>query len=632
MSHPNLVQTYDVGAEDGHYFMVMEYLEGQPMHAVLGRIKRKLPLGVHLRILGRVLAGLHYAHELRGFDGKHLSVVHRDVSPQNTILCYDGQVKLIDFGIAKAAGAASRTTAGMFKGKLGYVAPEQVAGGDIDRRADIFCVGVMLWEALVGRRLTYGENEAAVHKRTSGTQARRRAFDGGRSELAAICDKTWTSIRRSASSAAEMRDAIDARLVRAGLRATEGDIVNDGGVRRRAQRDPRDHRAAASLPARSRGRRPSWLPLLAQDTGRRAFLRTADRSAEHERKLGAADHRGDGTSRRDHVSAISYVAEAVVAIIAGGGRRHAGMIGIVSATARRSEALGQNDTAPRRPQAQAERNVEVASTSRRRTRDRRRRKDVGKNPFVRRFRRTRARSGRRLRRQFVSETRSVRSRRASSSRSRPRRLRVTHARDDGDVVERMGSDLKVQRPAYRREGSINDALHRFARRVRDDHVAARRARTTPKTRRITVRGVEPQRRARAAHIGSSARTKPRPTTRCSTTSARRHTSSKTTRHVKAFRSSSTAAGGRARSSRAGRGDLKLEARVACRDRGERRRRGRHGRRRHRRQVPLREPVLVSTGRRKLGASKRASRLIDVAGGGKPRITLELVEPQQPQVI
>jgi serine/threonine-protein kinase len=227
MSHPNLVQTYDVSAEGQHYYMVMEYLEGQPMHAFLGRIKRKLPLAAHLRMLTRILAGLHYAHDLNGFDGKPLHIVHRDVSPQNTILCYDGQVKLVDFGIAKAAGAVSKTTAGMFKGKLGYVAPEQVAGTDIDRRADVFSVGVMLWEALVGRRLTYGENEAAIlHKRTTGTQARAiEARPEADPELAAICDKAMEmDPAKRFATAAEMSDAIEKRMEALGLRASDADI------------------------------------------------------------------------------------------------------------------------------------------------------------------------------------------------------------------------------------------------------------------------------------------------------------------------------------------------------------------------------------------------------------------------
>ncbi len=274
MSHPNLVQTYDVGVEGEHYYMVMEYLEGQPMHAVLGRVKRKLPLAVHLRVLGRVLLGLHYAHELCGFDGKPLSVVHRDVSPQNTILCYDGQVKLVDFGIAKAAGAASKTTAGMFKGKLGYVAPEQIAGGDIDRRADVFSVGVMLWEALVGRRLTYGENEAGIlHKRTMGVQARvLEARPEADVELAAICDRAMDlEPQKRFATALEMLAALEARMDALGLRATDADI---GKLVSDAFTDERKGILAIierqlSLPARSAADASAVakLPLLASETG-----------------------------------------------------------------------------------------------------------------------------------------------------------------------------------------------------------------------------------------------------------------------------------------------------------------------------------------------------------------------------
>ncbi len=274
MSHANLVQTFDIGAEGSHYFMVMEYLEGQPMHAFLGRVKRKLPLAAHLRVLGRVLLGLQYAHDLMGFDGKPMSIVHRDVSPQNTILCYDGQVKLVDFGIAKAAGAVSRTTAGMFKGKLGYVAPEQVAGGDIDRRADLFSVGVMLWEALVGRRLTYGENEAAVlHKRTTGTQQRvleaRPEVDA---ELAAICDRAMALDPKDRfASANELREAIEARVEALGFRASDADIgklVSDAFVEERKGIQAIIERQL-TLPARSAADASAVakLPLLANETG-----------------------------------------------------------------------------------------------------------------------------------------------------------------------------------------------------------------------------------------------------------------------------------------------------------------------------------------------------------------------------
>src|SRR5205085_8354726 len=111
-----------------------------------------VPLDLHVRILADALAGLQYAHTLVDFDGSPLHVVHRDISPQNVFVTYDGQVKLVDFGIAKAAGASSNTRAGVFKGKLAYVAPEQARGAPIDARADLFAMGVMLWEAIAGRR------------------------------------------------------------------------------------------------------------------------------------------------------------------------------------------------------------------------------------------------------------------------------------------------------------------------------------------------------------------------------------------------------------------------------------------------------------------------------------------------
>jgi serine/threonine-protein kinase len=156
LSHTNVVQTYEVGTEGGRHVIVMEYLEGQPLHAVLHRAEaqgRALPIELHLRVLLSVLDGLHYAHEVRGYDGSPLALVHRDVSPQNVFLTYDGQVKLLDFGIAKAATSADQTSTGLLKGKMAYMAPEQMSGAPIDRRADIFAVGCMLWSMAAGRAL-----------------------------------------------------------------------------------------------------------------------------------------------------------------------------------------------------------------------------------------------------------------------------------------------------------------------------------------------------------------------------------------------------------------------------------------------------------------------------------------------
>ncbi|MFO0658380.1 MAG: serine/threonine-protein kinase [Polyangiaceae bacterium] len=165
LHHPHIVQTNEVGETDGRYFMAMEYLDGQPLHKVLQRSVREpgsLPLEVHLRILADVLAGLHCAHELRDLDGSLLGIVHRDATPQNVFVTYDGQVKVLDFGIAKMPDAASQTATGTFKGKVAYVSPEQAAGGPIDRRADIFSVGVMLWEASTGRRMWGNMSEVEI--------------------------------------------------------------------------------------------------------------------------------------------------------------------------------------------------------------------------------------------------------------------------------------------------------------------------------------------------------------------------------------------------------------------------------------------------------------------------------------
>jgi serine/threonine-protein kinase len=156
LNHPNVVQTYEVGTESDRHVIVMEYLEGQSLSRIT-RIARKsasaLPISYHLRIVAEMLQGLHYAHEVKSYDGRPLKIVHRDVSPQNVIVTYDGQVKILDFGIAKAASSSTHTAAGIMKGKIAYMAPEQMAGTFVDRRADIYSAGCMLWAAATGQKL-----------------------------------------------------------------------------------------------------------------------------------------------------------------------------------------------------------------------------------------------------------------------------------------------------------------------------------------------------------------------------------------------------------------------------------------------------------------------------------------------
>jgi serine/threonine-protein kinase len=163
LRHPNVVETHEVAQEDGHTFMTMEYLEGQPLHRILNRAQEDgLPLCTHLRILADMLGGIHHAHELLDWDDTPLGVVHRDISPQNVFVTYDGVVKVVDFGIAKVNGALSHTGAGIVKGKIAYLAPEQARREDLDRRVDVFAAGVMLWEAVTRSRPWRGKSERLI--------------------------------------------------------------------------------------------------------------------------------------------------------------------------------------------------------------------------------------------------------------------------------------------------------------------------------------------------------------------------------------------------------------------------------------------------------------------------------------
>ena len=157
LSHRHIVQTNEVGCVRGRYFMALELLEGGSLHQLRGKLGlRALPLNLGLRVLVAVLDALDHAHDLADDEGNSLDVVHRDVSPQNVFLTFDGDVKLIDFGVAKSRGrrgAAAVTRVGVVKGSVPYMSPDHVDGSAIDRRADVFAVGVLLREMLLGERL-----------------------------------------------------------------------------------------------------------------------------------------------------------------------------------------------------------------------------------------------------------------------------------------------------------------------------------------------------------------------------------------------------------------------------------------------------------------------------------------------
>jgi serine/threonine-protein kinase len=161
LHHPNIVQVYDFGHVKGTYFLAMEYLQGKDLSSllrVLRAAKASVPPSLAAYIAREVAVGLHHAHALRGSAGQPLGIVHRDVTPSNIMLLYAGGVKVLDFGIAKVGEEAPSEGAGV-KGKYGYLSPEQARGRDVDARADVWALGVTLWEMLVGRRLFAGKND-----------------------------------------------------------------------------------------------------------------------------------------------------------------------------------------------------------------------------------------------------------------------------------------------------------------------------------------------------------------------------------------------------------------------------------------------------------------------------------------
>ncbi|HTJ82385.1 MAG TPA: serine/threonine-protein kinase [Polyangiaceae bacterium] len=165
LNHPNIVQTNEVGDESGDYFIAMEYLEGQSFNRVVNRAARTgrdIPIEASVAMIAEVLSGLHHAHEFKDYDGAPLEIVHRDATPHNIFITYDGQTKLVDFGIAKAATRTFETRTGILKGKIQYMAPEQARCHDVDRRADIFSIGVLLWELVAKKRMWQGQTDIQI--------------------------------------------------------------------------------------------------------------------------------------------------------------------------------------------------------------------------------------------------------------------------------------------------------------------------------------------------------------------------------------------------------------------------------------------------------------------------------------
>lgn len=228
LNHRNVVQTFEVGEEAGTFYITMEYLEGAPLNKVMARARVNPPReGVLLRIIADALAGLHYAHELKNYDGTPLNIVHRDASPHNIFVCEDGTTKLVDFGIAKASTRSSETRMGVVKGKVTYMAPEQARCADLDRRADVFVLGIVLWEVLASKKMWDRAQDLEVLQKLALGKLPR--LEDTRpdvpAELAAICAKALAPEPDDRyATALEMRNEILAYLEHAKLKISSEDV------------------------------------------------------------------------------------------------------------------------------------------------------------------------------------------------------------------------------------------------------------------------------------------------------------------------------------------------------------------------------------------------------------------------
>ncbi|MDB4968820.1 MAG: serine/threonine protein kinase [Myxococcales bacterium] len=226
LNHANIAQIFDLGKVDDSYFIALEFVHGKDLRGIYDRCKQKpvdgspaMPIAQACFIMMKACEGLDYAHNKKDVNARELHLVHRDVSPQNILISYEGEVKLIDFGIAKAAGKASKTQQGILKGKFGYMSPEQVRGLPLDRRSDIFSLGICLYEMLTGERLFVGESDFSTLEKVRNVEIlppstyNRRIGD----ELERICMKALAKdVDDRYQNAIDLHDDLQAFMYTAG--------------------------------------------------------------------------------------------------------------------------------------------------------------------------------------------------------------------------------------------------------------------------------------------------------------------------------------------------------------------------------------------------------------------------------
>ncbi len=202
LNHQNIVQIYDFGQMEDSYYIAMEYLLGKDLRQVLQKSKeRELPLNVEqaLYVISRICSGLDYVHKLKDFHGKPLNIIHRDISPQNIFITYEGEVKIVDFGIAKAASQSTVTQHGMIKGKVAYMSPEQASGEMTDLRSDIFSTGILLYELVTHKRMFIGDTLQILAK------VREAEFEPPEKALQGLSPKLYNILHRALAKEPEQR-------------------------------------------------------------------------------------------------------------------------------------------------------------------------------------------------------------------------------------------------------------------------------------------------------------------------------------------------------------------------------------------------------------------------------------------
>jgi serine/threonine protein kinase len=317
LNHPNIVQTNDVDAYDGRHFIAMEYLEGRSFYHVLKRFAGRggFPMRMALSVLRDALAALDYAHEVTGFDGQPLGFVHRDISPHNIFVTFEGHTKVIDFGIAKARDSSLETKTGVLKGRANYMAPEQLLRR-ADRRSDIFSVGAVLFEILSGRRLWQGMGEIEILAGLTRGEvpSLQTVRPEAAPELIAICERALaTNPDQRYATAAEMRDAIDHYLWTSGGAPRHREISDMLLQEFDGERQSRRELLEAAL-----------LRLQTGDTGQLATLDPDPRDASLDSRYGGrsysnGSHSGHSSARRVPGSGNSGVYNT------NGGARHSGV-------------------------------------------------------------------------------------------------------------------------------------------------------------------------------------------------------------------------------------------------------------------------------------------------------------------